>query len=329
LKYTKKLQDLGLRATNLKIERSILEVENQKLKEDQKKKEEYHKAKCKALEERCQIYERNRTLAEEQHQEEVARLRKLQLEELQALRKDALRKNKELEDCTNSINADKNFSDSRIKELTIELNNLKANKEKELEALEKRMRNDYAIKIAGNGKVLDAKLSQLEKSREELETNNKRNIEKLWDKTKQDSSTIEEMEKELAKAKEELLVAQKENATLRARVQQAQYEQHMTTSTMERFDSNRKSLSEEIKKLKATDKTQLARLKEEQNKERQAFEQMRMQLNRELHEAVEENIRRRAEAVKARQEANQLSYNLVKTIKEVIGESANEYKQTI
>lgn len=329
MKYTKKLQDLGLRATNLKIERSILEVENQKLKEDQKKKEEYHKAKCKALEERCQIYERNRTLAEEQHQEEVARLRKLQLEELQALRKDALRKNKELEDCTNSINADKNFSDSRIKELTIELNNLKANKEKELEALEKRMRNDYAIKIAGNGKVLDAKLSQLEKSREELETNNKRNIEKLWDKTKQDSSTIEEMEKELAKAKEELLVAQKENATLRARVQQAQYEQHMTTSTMERFDSNRKSLSEEIKKLKATDKTQLARLKEEQNKERQAFEQMRMQLNRELHEAVEENIRRRAEAVKARQEANQLSYNLVKTIKEVIGESANEYKQTI
>ena len=329
MKYTKELQDLGLRATNLKIEKSALEIENQKLRDDQRKKEEYHKAKCKALEERCQIHERNRALAEEQYQEEVARLRKLQLEELQALRKDALRKNKELEDCTNTINADKSFSDNRIKELTIELNNLKANKEKELEALEKRMRNDYAVKITGNTKVLDTKLSQLEKAREELEASNQRNIEKLWDKTKQDSSAIEEMEKELTKVKEELLAVQKENATLKAKIQQAQYEQHMNASTMERFDANRKSLSEEIKKLKATDKTQLARLKEEQNKERQAFEQMRRQLNRELHDAEEENIKRRAEALKAKQEANQLSYNLAKTIKEIIGESVNEYKQTI
>lgn len=329
MKYTKEIQDLSLRATNLRMDKSALETENQKLRDDQKKKEDYGKAKCKGLEDRCQIYERNKALAEEQHQEEVARLRKLHLEELQTLRKDALRKNKELEDCTNMINADKSFSDNRIKELTIELNNLKANKDKELQVLEKRIRGDYAIKVSANAKTLDAKLAQLEKSREGLASSNENTLGKLWEKTKQDSSTLEQMEKELAKVREELLVAQKENATLRAKVQQAQNEQHMNTSTMERFDANRKSLSEEIKKLKGADKLQLGRLKDEQEKERRVFAQVKLQLDRKLQELDEENIRRRSEALRAKQEANQLSYSLAKTIKQVIAQSANQHNLSL
>ena len=328
LKYTRELQDLGLRVTNIKSETAALEIENQKLKENQKKTEEYHNEKCKALEERCRIYEKNKSLGEEGYQEKVLRLRKLNMEELESIRKDSFRKNKELEDQTVRINMEKSSYETRIKQLTIELNNLKTDKEKELQMLEEQIKTSYLLQIEANNKALETKINQLEKSREQLIEKNKEILIQISEKEKSDDIELESLEKDIIKTKEEFIVAQKENAILKSRVQQAQNEQQMNTSTIERFDTSRKAFSEELKKIKSTANAQSVRLRTEQDKERQVFEQMRGQLYMRIKELEKENIRLRSEVLKAKQDANQLCYNLTRTVKDVVGERLNEHNQS-
>ena len=324
LKHTNERQDLGIRATNLRAEKIALEIENEKLMESQKKTEEYNKRRCNLLEERCQIYEKNKIIAEEEHQAEIARLKKLNLDEIQLLRKDFIRKTKELDDCTTRINTDKNSSEDRIKKFSIDLNDLRTNKEQELQDLEKRLRNEYSIQILARAKALESRISLLEKSREDLTSDTKRNVEEFREKEKMAAEILEGIDNEIAKVKEELYIKQKENEALKNRVQQAQNEQQMNKSTMERFDSSRNSLSKEIKNIKDSNKAQIANLKIEQEKERRIFEQTKAQLNARIKELEYEEIRLKEEIMKTKQEANEQFFNLRANYKEIINRNTND-----
>jgi len=305
-----------------------LETEFNKLKESSLKKDDFYKEKLVMYEERCQKYEKDFAGLNDMHSEEIDRLKKTYADENQALRIEFAKKLKETEDRAGRVKQQKDEAETKVKELSAEIINIKTGKDKELYELEKKLKTEYNNTLAAQNKTFDTRIKQLELAREDLLAKGNDNIEKLRLKEKSNSTTISRLEKELAQAKDELLNQQKENAAMQSKLEQALNEQQMNTSTMERFDANRIALTEEIKKIKNNDKMQNAKLKSDQEKERKLFEQVRGQLLKRIEQLEKDNVKLKGNITKIRQDEDMLCNNLIGVVKTVVAEKYAEYKQT-
>ena len=127
----------------------------------------------------------------------------------------------------------KEDAENKLKELNIQLNTLSANKDKEVYEIEKKLRQEFHATSEGAFKDLEGKIRSLESARAELSSKNMEYLEKVKQYEKGNAMALAKAEKDINLLKEEITTLQKENAGLLSKIERAQNEQQMNTSTME------------------------------------------------------------------------------------------------
>ncbi len=272
--------------------------------------------------------DKDRAASEQQWREDMERAGRDREEEVKALKAAAADKCKDLEEKFMRMKSAKDEAETRARELTVELSNAAAAKDRAVVELEKKLRSEFTSASVRAAKEFDGKIKSIELAREDLSRKSAEELERLKAYEKGNSAALAKSEKDIAQLKDEVLTLQKENAALLAKVEQGKNEQQMNTGTMERFDANRRALSEEIQKIKTQDKAQTVRLKAEHEKERKLFDQVKTQLNKRISDLEKLNSSLQKEMIEIRQQEERLCETLITNVKQVVGAKFAEHKQS-
>lgn len=308
----------------LKEEKAELEEINIKLKENERKRINFYNERYKALEERIKNYESNKVVVSEKYKEEISEMKTQHTEEIKKLNNEYAKKGKELDEQNIQAKIKQNSSDSKIKELIISLNDLKISKEEELRELRKRLQNEYELSLADTTKKLEQKLKSLEQSRGNIMLKTNDEILALSQNAKSNMSNIISRQNELDQVKADLLSITKENEALKSKVDEKQTSKDMSSKIMSRVDEDRRVLASEIKKIKEVEKTQIDKLKDDQDKERKWFKELKGEFEKRIAELEKRNSASEGQLLSIKQCAARMTEELITSVKQIVGEKFKE-----